>query len=384
VTGGVSAALVLTTINDPLLLEGYYNNFAQYDRLSQVIVFVIPDEKTPAAAWKRCDQLRRRGLRVHCPTMREQEDFLSRLGSFARLIPHNSENRRNIGFLMALEAGVDFLISIDDDNFCRLHEDFFGEHSVVTGLESLYEVVHSSDRWFNVCELLRLQPSLDIYPRGFPYRYRHKERTYVYAAERATVRMNLGLWVEQPDLDAMTWLVAPVHSEGLSRPPLVLARDTWTPVNTQNTAVHRELIPAYYCVRMGYPLGGIPIDRYGDIFSGYFCQAVARHLGYSVRVGTPVAEHRRNVHNYLRDAYHELIGLWVLEDVAEWLTESKLEGKTCEDAYLSLSYALQDAVEGFSGYIWTDATRGYFHQMAHFMRQWLKACNVIKGNTTRR
>jgi hypothetical protein len=128
---------------------------------------------------------------------------------------------------------------------------------------------------------------------------------------------------------------------------------------------------------MGYPLAGIPIDRYGDIFSGYFVQACVRYLGHSVRFGTPVADHRRNSHNYMNDAANEWACIMVLEDLLPWLThEVKLEGKTCAEAYVALSYALEECVEKLSGRIWTDATRGYFHQMGYCMREWVKACNV--------
>ncbi|GAG67747.1 unnamed protein product, partial [marine sediment metagenome] len=44
---------------------------------------------------------------------------------------------------------------------------------------------------------------------------------------------------------------------------------------------------------------------------------------------------------------------------------------------IGLSYAIEDAVEDFSGFIWTDATRGYFHQMAYCMRTWVKAVRTI-------
>ena len=69
--------------------------------------------------------------------------------------------------------------------------------------------------------------------------------------------------------------------------------DTWTPVNTQNTALHRDAIPAYYYVRMGFPVKGMVIDRFGDIWSDYFLQRCAQQAGEVVRVGPPVADHRR-------------------------------------------------------------------------------------------
>jgi hypothetical protein len=128
---------------------------------------------------------------------------------------------------------------------------------------------------------------------------------------------------------------------------------------------------------MGYPLAGMPIDRYGDIVSGYFSQACCRHLGNKIRVGTPVVEHRRNSHNYMRDAANELACIWVLEDILQWLPEVRLQGGDYCESYASLAALLEDAVESFSGSIWNDATRGYFHQMAYCMRQWIAACRQL-------
>ena len=40
------AAMVLTTIADPVVLEGYCANFAAHGHLEQIQVIVIPDRKT--------------------------------------------------------------------------------------------------------------------------------------------------------------------------------------------------------------------------------------------------------------------------------------------------------------------------------------------------
>ena len=113
------AAMVLTTIADPVVLEGYFANFAEHGHLEQVQVIVIPDRKTPPTVFLRCADLRNRGLDVACPTLEQQERTLRCLGFPPDLVPYDSDNRRNVGYLMAAEAGVDFLISIDDDNYCR-------------------------------------------------------------------------------------------------------------------------------------------------------------------------------------------------------------------------------------------------------------------------
>ena len=105
----LKAALVLTTVGDPVLLDGYFENFRANGRLAQVRVIVIPDRQTPKAAYDRCAQLAKKGLSVICPTLEEQECFLRKLGLPADFIPYNSDNRRNIGYLIALEGECDFI-----------------------------------------------------------------------------------------------------------------------------------------------------------------------------------------------------------------------------------------------------------------------------------
>jgi len=373
----VKCSLVLTTIFDPIILEDYFQNFARYGHLEEVQVYVIPDRKTPSAAYERCAQLQKQGLKVICPALNEQEDFLRTVGFPPHLIPYDSDNRRNVGYLMALASGSEFIISIDDDNYCTLDEDVFLAHSVVCQRSYSATVVDAKIGWFNVCNLLEFDTTNVPYPRGFPYYARHQEGSYTERVEIVDVHMNVGLWLKDPDLDAISWLVAPTRAVGFKGRSIVLGKKTWSPINTQNTALRREVVAAYYFVKMGYPLSGMPIDRYGDIFSGYFAQACMRHLGGYVRIGTPIIEHRRNIHNFMKDATNEWACILVLEDLLPWLTEVKLEGTTYPETYVSLSYALEDVVETLQGNVWTDATRGYFHQMAYYMRLWARVTSQL-------
>jgi hypothetical protein len=100
-------------------------------------------------------------------------------------------------------------------------------------------------------------------------------------------------------------------------------------------------------------------------------------MGHRIRVGTPVANHNRNSHNYLRDLAGEMACILALEPFTEWLPSVKLQGGTYAETYLSLADAIDRQVQLFSGQIWTDATRGYFHQMTYCMRQWVKACALV-------
>jgi Reversibly glycosylated polypeptide len=373
----LKAAIVLTTIGDLALLEGYYPNLLAHGHLERARVIVIPDRKTPVAAFDRCAALGKKGLSIVCPSLEEQECFLRKAGFASELIPYDSDNRRNVGYLMALREPSDFLMSIDDDNFAPAEEDFFAQHSVVCGDARAGTTLDASEGWFNICTQLNLEPDSVTYPRGFPYFARHRKQTTRQQACVATIRINAGLWLQEPDLDAMTWLSAPVRATSFRGESVVLGPQTWSPVNTQNTALHRTAIPSYYFVRMGLPLSGMRIDRYGDIFSGYFSQACARSLGHAVRVGTPIATHTRNSHNYLRGATQELACICVLEDLLPWLQEARLEGGDYLEAHVSLSHQMEDAAERFQGFIWTAETRSFFHFTAHHMREWVKACRCI-------
>lgn len=371
-------AIVVTTINKGDFLDVYCQQSDAEGWREHLRIIVIPDRKSPSELYEKCRSLTSAGFDLECPTVEEQAAFLRKVGDVHQIIPYNSDNRRNIGFLMALEKGCDFLISIDDDNFCRVGEPFFREHAIVCQGAVELEAVHSTNGWFNICDLMTVEPA-NVYPRGFPYHARSQSTKVEFIREQGNPHLNAGLWLGEPDLDAITWLANPASAKTLLRESVFLGQDTWSPINTQNTSLHRDAVVTYYFVRMGHHIGGMPIDRYGDIFSGYFCQACIRHLGYRIRVGTPAVEHIRNKHNYLHDLTNELACIWLIEDVTLWLRELQLEGRTYAEAYLSLAEALDDATERFSGFIWNDTTREYFHQIASCMRIWVRAVKVVGG-----
>lgn len=371
------SALVVTTIGDGTFLEPYVSGFERAGVLNRVQIIVIPDVKTPAVLFERCHRLSQRGVGVICPSLEEQDSYLTKLG-ISELISYNSDHRRNVGFLMALERGCDYMISIDDDNICLSGGEFLEEHAVVCQGEKEFEVIHSANGWINICDLLEVEPQ-NIYPRGFPYRFREQPCQATRCEERSVVHLNAGLWLEQPDLDAITWLANPARALSFRGRSVVLGEGTWSPLNTQNTALHRDAIAAFYFVRMGHSAAGMQMDRYADIFSGYFCQVCMRHLGFRVRVGTPLVNHIRNRHNYLSDLTKELPCIWLLEDVAEWLRELRLQGKSYAETYLCLAEAIDDVVDKFNGFIWSDSTRTWFHSIADDMRLWTKAIRRIGG-----
>lgn len=263
--------LVATTIGNGDFIDCYAKALCDEELRDEILLIIVPDLKTPSELFKRCERFGKQGIHILCPTVEMQDAYLAKLGSISRIIPYSSDNRRNIGFLMALEKGCDVMISVDDDNYPIPGNSFFKEHLIV-GREIKAESVESDDGWFNICDLLEVEPKT-TYPRGFPYSHRHKLPEITTTREEGVVHINAGMWLGHPDIDAVSCLYAPAISKSFKGASMLLGRNTWSPINTQNTAISRQAIAAYYFWRMGYPLMGIPIDRDGDIFSGYCLQA---------------------------------------------------------------------------------------------------------------
>jgi hypothetical protein len=272
---------------------------------------------------------------------------------------------------MALERGCDVLISIDDDNFCLPGTDFVAEHQVV-GSIAVANCVKSSDGWFNLCSLLSGPEQPAIFPRGFPYAVQKTERKteLVSAPQPLKIAMNAGLWLDEPDVDAVFRLCRRPRITGFTGTNVLLGPDVWSPINTQNTALTREAALTYYYVRMGFPLKGLSIDRFGDILSGYLTQKCVKHLGHAIRVGTPILDHRRTPHNLFKDLYHELAGIVLLEEFIPWLREVPLEGTTYLAAYESLAGRIAEGADRFAGFIWDDGGREFLREMSRSMQIW--------------
>ncbi|SCL17959.1 hypothetical protein [Micromonospora inyonensis] len=309
------------------------------------------------------------------PTIAEQDALLHRLGA-PGLIPYDSDNRRNVGYLLSWMGDADLVISVDDDNF-PVGPEFFTEHLVVTAGPRRYLTIDTASGWWNPCDQLDIAP-LAVYPRGFPYQHR-RVCEVVEQVATVDVRVNAGLWLGDPDVDAITRMAIGPTSRALRRKEAVLGSRTWAPINSQNTALHRDTLPAYYFPRMGYYYRGQKVDRYADIFSGYFVQACARHLGHGIRFGSPLADHKRNVHYLIDDLRQEMSAIAILDDLLDWLKGCDLNGSTYAEAYRSLSYQMQDAVEHMSGPHWDHEIRGFMHQISHLMRQWLDVLERARG-----
>jgi hypothetical protein len=365
----LKGAIVLTTINEPRLLQDYADNLERYDHHDTGFI-IVGDLKTPnKECEKLADKINRKGFETCFMNVIQQKKWLANFRKLEQVIPYNSDNRRNIGYLLAIEKGAEIVISIDDDNY-PTNEDFYETHAKV-GTTARLKTVSSVNNWFNPCTMLETSHGHTIYPRGFPYSRRWKDKaTSNHSSGR--IVLNMGLWLGVPDADAATHLIEPVTIKGIKSEQVMLAPGTFCPINTQNTAFHKDVLPCYYYVLMGAQIEGLKLDRYGDIWSGYFAKKIIDKVDDRVSIGRPLTDHRRNIHDLFKDLKAELYGMIMTERLIEFLEPLDLSARTYSDAYLELAERLSKANLGNEKGI-----NKYIAKLTKAMKIWVETCERI-------
>ena len=367
--------LVITTINVPRLLEDYARNLERFGHLPDTSALIIGDRKTPhGAVADLAANLRKRGFDARYVDLEEQDRFLDRFPRLKPLIPFNSDNRRNIGYLMAKERGAEIIVAVDDDNFVGA-DDWYEGHSLV-GSTLKVKSVSCANGWFNPCRMMDMDPPIPTFARGYPYAQRHIANEETFSVSEGRVVLNGGLWLDDPDVDSLTRLTTPVRAVRLKEDRLMLAPGTWAPINTQNTAFHRDLLPAFYFVPVGDPVSGIAVERYGDIWAGFFARKLIDHLDDRVTFGRPACEHRRNAHHLLGDLELEFWSVILTDPLAEQLRSWPLTASSYADAYVELAKHLESAE--WPHRRMTAEFKRFFIKMARAMRIWVETCRQLE------
>lgn len=374
--------IVVTTIYDGAFLDAYYQHFQERNQLEQVRFYVVGDLSTPSQCQEKVEHYRSRGLPWIYLDPAAQETFLAPFPKLATEIPWKTDNRRNVGFLMAYRDRCDTIIAIDDDNYPRIDWPFLNEHQH-TGTHVTLPTAIGYDGWFNLCSLMQVDCKTQggqgtVYARGFPYKRRDPRCSHIADTQSTGfVAINAGLWSGDPDVDAATRLVTGCAAEPQFTQSALLPPNTLMPINTQNTALIREAIPAYYYVKMGHPVGGMKLDRFGDIFSGFFVQKCAQAMGHSVRVGSPVVEHRRSPHNLYKDLWNELAGMVVVDDMLPILEKPLPPAKSYSDAARTLADWILEWNQSCQGFLWDNELHQYFNNVAQNIHLWVDVCREL-------
>lgn len=370
-------AITLTTINDGRFLERFRPLLAAGgDRLALVIA---GDSKTPPECASRAARMAAEGFDVRYLGLDEQAEILDAAGLTQQFVPFDSDNRRNLAVLEAWRTGADVFVSLDDDNFPLNPHEFIDCYSQVGRVRRL-PVAQGAGRWPNVCAMLDIRSGwtnqpIAVFARGHPHARRDGASIglSVGPEEQATVLAHVGLWEGHPDVDAATRAALDPVSRAMLRPSVMLApAHARAPMSTQNIAVARALIPAWWYVRMGPLASGRPLDRFGDMFQAYFASMVIDSIGGRFAFGLPLVRHERNPHSLLRDLAGEISGMALLEDLLAYI-ETVPAATSAVQAYRAIAEGLVDALPKGGGMLGDDA-RHWADQTAQSMLAWTDAC----------
>lgn len=186
-----------------------------------------------------------------------------------RIFSRRDSGIKAYGFFKAVEEfGATHVLALDDDCYPYANaSDFVRQH-----LDAL-----SPPEWISTW------PGLHV--RGLPYGSHGQ-----LAADKTLV--NMGLWAEVPDLDAVGMLSS--RRGGTPTVPPVSRRlkhpDQLFPLCGMNLFFAAAALPAMYFPKMGE---GVPYTRFDDIWCGVVAQHVLHSLGHAFAVGQPFVRHAK-------------------------------------------------------------------------------------------
>jgi hypothetical protein len=236
--------------------------------------------------------------------------------------------RRNIAFLEALKWGADVIYSWDNDNLPtgtgHFHWMTLPFRQPFNGIKVKGTNYRFASEWFDPGRLLI--PATRH--RGFPHNT--SQQLHATTVTDAKVGVVAGLVIGDPDIDATTRMelrpdIGQVHL--LGQTGAVVDPRTWTIWNSQNTAVVRELIPAWFMMP--------GVGRHDDIYASLIVQRVARERGLHVHFGPPFTYQQRNEHNLITDLRAEIDGMEDVTKLADLLDSIVLPAKSViEDTHI--------------------------------------------------
>ena len=274
---GASGAVVLTSIAAP---NGVMRRIAEDCTRLSLPFFVIGDTKAPAT--------------FDLPGC----EFVSveaqlKLGyAFPALCPTRHYARKNVGYLMAIARGVDFIAETDDDNMPR-DDDFYMPLGRTVEAETV-----SGTGWVNV---YRYYTDRLIWPRGLPLDEIQRPLPEPGATASVLAPIQQGLADENPDVDAIYRLALPLPFDFERRRRIALGDGAWCPYNSQNTIYYREAFPLLY-------LPAYCSFRMTDIWRSFVAQRIAWVNGWSILFREATVVQDRNDHSLMRDFEDEISG----------------------------------------------------------------------------
>lgn len=284
--------LVITSIFEP---TEAVKKFAEVDGWQLV---VVGDKKTPTD-WQH------EGVTYLGPEDQEKLGY-----HILQHLPWNHYCRKMVGYLYAMSQGADIIADSDDDN---IPMDNWPSLPDNTALRPCL----SGQKFVNIYKQFTDAP---VWPRGFPLPLltSKDEPTLGTTSENDKVGVWQFLANEDPDVDAIYRLVdnTPIYFK--ESDPIVLAKGTVCPFNSQNTFFHKQFFPLLY-------LPAYVTFRFTDILRGLAAQPLLWSEGYNLGFGQATVVQKRNPHDYLRDFESEIPVYLYSEQVIDIANETLAE-----------------------------------------------------------
>ena len=365
----MKTSIVTTTINIPKFLDAYTANFLDCKINPNDITFIIVgDTKTPEEAKTFVNNYSKE-FPIEFWNVKDQEKWIdenypNNKEDVAFAIPYQSVRRRNFGYLRALELGSGVIITIDDDNLPQ--GDWLGDHLKAFIQGSAMPTVFSPNKIINPCEMLSCNHT-PVYMRGYPISEIYRDEFIESFSNDRTVVLNMGLWTNKPDVDSYTNIMFPdLISHGLALKERYACKPFhFIPINTQNTALLKEVMPAFYLLFQDTPIYEHKIDRFDDIWSGYILQQIAFCKGDTVSFGIPLTNHERNVHDLNKDLKIEFPGIALNRNMLDYIMSIDVNG-TYLECYKQMIDGLENRIKGK----YTEVIDIYFQRMFKAMKIW--------------
>ena len=250
----------------------------KFSQMKDWQLIVVGDKKTPHEEYEN--------LNCIYLSPEKQEEIAKDLSD---AIGWNCIMRRNIGFVYAYRLGADIVATVDDDN---IPYDNWGQ-DVLVGKDVEVDLWHSQNGYFDPLSVTNRD---DLWHRGYPLEHVPTKNNVVYKGK--TIRTPLvqaDLWDGDPDIDAMCRLSKkPCVKYDILRP---YTSNQLAPFNSQNTFLHRSVIP-YYMV--------LPhVGRMDDIWGAYIIQ---KKFPNSVIYNKATVYQDRNEQDLITNLEKEIIG----------------------------------------------------------------------------
>lgn len=322
--------IVTTTINAPTKAT---LKFCEITKSQEQWVFlIIGDTKTPHDAYRKLETTYPNLVYLD-PT--EQDNLFPEL---SESIGWRKIQRRNIGFVYAYAAGAEVIATVDDDN---IPYDNWGQ-DIKVGQEICYNCHRSvASDYFDP---LAPTKANHLWHRGYPIEHLQTRHQLEHLGERKkTCLVQANLWDGDPDIDAMARLTHRplVDYQEITSP---YGSEQIAPFNSQNTLLHRSVIP-YYAV--------LPfVGRMDDIWGSYILQ---QHFPNAVIYDVATVYQDRNEQDLITNLENEILGyrntLKFIESGADYVSLLPEEAQKFWECYRSQfegGSILNSAIEHFS------------------------------------